>query len=323
MNRRHFIGLALGSASVSVLGTRFPLSSLEKIERSGWAFGTKISLTAYHQTGSVATAAIDEAFNELDEIEKVLSLYRPQSQLCKLNNSKAVTNPHPYLVTVLQRSLEWAEKTRGAFDPTVQPLWTLHKTGRSSDESLIRAALKVVDWKKVNMSMERIELGEGQELTFNGIAQGFAADRVKEVLLKHGIKHAMVNTGEYLSMGAKANGDPWRIGIQHPRVQEAYATLADLKDAFLATSGDYETTFAPDFSRHHIFNPRTGRCPGELSSVTVVARTGVDADALSTAIFVLGAEQGMQLARKLQAVELFLVFKDGQTLATPNFPRAV
>ena len=97
--------------------------------------------------------------------------------------------------------------------------------------------------------------------------------------------------------------------------------LAAVEDRFLSTSGDYETRFSDDFSSHHIFDPTTGQSPTELSSVTVLAPRGMDADALSTAIFVLGATRGLELAASLKNVDVFLITKSGRTLATPNFPK--
>jgi len=176
----------------------------------------------------------------------------------------------------------------------------------------------------VEVDAYRIRLGTGQSVTLNGIAQGFAADRVRDVLRAHGIHYALANTGEFAALSHKPEGGNWRIGIQHPRVPEAYvalAALAALDDRFLATSGDYETKFSDDFSTHHIFDPATGRSPTTLSSVTVIAPMGMEADALSTAIFVIGPDNGLRLAASRRGVEVLMVLKDGELVSTPNFPR--
>jgi thiamine biosynthesis lipoprotein len=161
--------------------------------------------------------------------------------------------------------------------------------------------------------------GEGTAITLNGIAQGFAADRAAAAIKARGVKHALINTGEMSALGQSAEGDDWKIGIQHPRREDAFISLAKLADRCLATSGDYETTFSDDFRWNHLFDPRTGRSPAELSSVSVVAKTALDADALSTAAFVLGAEQGARLVERFDADALF-VLKNGRTLATKGFP---
>jgi len=158
-------------------------------------------------------------------------------------------------------------------------------------------------------------------VTLNGIAQGYAADRALAALRAHGVEHALVDTGEIGTLGRKSGREPWTVGIQHPRRLDAYVQLAKLDGGFLATSGDYETTFTPDYVHHHIFDPKTGRSPETLCSVTVLARTGTEADGLATALFVLGVERGFKLLRRFAGAEAMAVRKDGAVLATRGFPR--
>ncbi|HUR46460.1 MAG TPA: FAD:protein FMN transferase [Candidatus Saccharimonadales bacterium] len=321
MNRRRFITLALGSAALAGFAPHLPPRNLKRFEEKSFALGSEISLIAYHEDEARARRAVAAAFKALDEIEDVLSLYRPDSQLCRLNRERIIRQPHPDLVAVLRNAVEWARLTDGAFDPTVQPLWKLQASGNPFDVAGLEAARSLVDWTRVHVSAEKIRLGPGQEITLNGIAQGFAADRVREIFLAYGICHGLANTGEFCALGDKPDGKPWQIGVQHPRVQDAYVTLASVTDRFLSTSGDYETKFTDDFSNHHIFDPSTGRSPTELSSVTVLAPTGMEADALSTAIFVLGSTRGFELAATRTNVDVLLVTKAGEVLATSSFPK--
>lgn len=320
MNRRHFIFLTAGAGSLAGLSGNFP-QSFQRVERKAKALGAEVSLVAYHPERDVAERALTAAFKALDELEDVLSLYRPQSQLCQLNQDGVLERPHPDLVEVLRCAIAWSRLTDGAFDPTVQPLWNYYTSGGGPDSDRLQAARQLVDWKRVEVEARRIRLGPGQTVTLNGVAQGFAADRVREVLRAHGIRYALANTGEFAALSHKPEGEDWRIGIQHPRVPEAYVALAALDDRFLATSGDYETKFSEDFSTHHIFDPATGRSPTTLSSVSVIAPTGLEADALSTAIFVLGPDRGLKLAATRRGVEVLMVLKDGDLVSTPNFPR--
>lgn len=299
----------------------FHLRRLARVERTSWALGGAVSLVAFHESTVVAERAVDAAFKVLDELENVLSLYRPQSQICRLNREGVLVDPHPDLVNVLRGASRWSRLSGGAFDPTVQPLWKLHAQGGIVDPDRLQAARQLVDWQKVEVGTDLIRLGRGQEVTLNGIAQGFAADRVRHVLKAHGIRYALVNTGEMGAISHKPEGEAWRLGIQHPRIPEAYVALAALDDRFLATSGDYETRFSADCSSNHIFDPATGRSPTTLSSVTVVASTGLDADALSTAIFVLGPDRGLELAASCRGTEVLMVLKCGDLVATPGFPR--
>lgn len=320
VNRRRFIILAVGAGGLLGL-PRIPRKRLVRVERQGLALGADAKLVVYHESRDTAEQALSAAFQTLDDLEEVLSLYRPQSQICRLNRNGVLDRPHPDLVQVLCRAIRWSRLTDGAFDPTVQPLWKLYARGGVPDSDRLETARRFVDWRKVQVDDRCLRLGAGQEVTLNGIAQGFAADRVRGVLEAHGIRYALANTGEYGAIGHKPEGEAWRIGIQHPRVPDAYVALADLDGRFLATSGDYETKFNRDFSSNHIFDPATGRSPTALSSVTVIARTGLEADVLSTAIFVLGPDKGLALAASQSGIEALLVLKNGDIVSTPNFPR--
>src|SRR5262249_5649599 len=240
---------------------------------------------------------------------------------CRLNREGILKRPHQDILTVVRNALDWSRRTDGAFDPTVQPLWPLYTCGKPPASAELEAARHLVNWRQGCLDEAPIRLAPGQQITLNGIAQGFAADRVGEIFRSHGIRHALLNTGEYGALGQKPDGNPWHIGIQHPRVREAYAALAALSDRFLSTSGDYETKFSDDFSSHHIFDPATGRSPTELSSVTVLAPTGMEADALSTAVFVLGPTLCLPLPSSRRNVDAFLVSKNGNIVFTPNFPK--
>jgi len=284
-------------------------------------------MTVRHERANVADRAISAALAEIERIETVLSLYRPDSEICRLNRDGRLDHPHPYFVEVLCKALDMSERSGGAFDVTVQPLWDLYaaakKAGRIPDADAIAAARAKVDWRKIEVSADRIQLkGAGMAVTLNAIAQGFAADRVLAVLRDHDIQHALVNTGEIGALGRKADNEPWTVGIQHPRRPDAYVALTRIEDCCMATSGDYETTFSLDHAYHHIFDPATGRSPDAFSSVTVVAPAGADADALATAVFVMGVEKGLGLIQSSPRAEAFFVFKDGRSIATRGFPTA-
>jgi thiamine biosynthesis lipoprotein len=317
MNRRRFLAVLGGAGGLAALGaTALAPRGLARTERRSRALGAQVSISALHEDRRVADAAIADAFAELERVEAVMSLYRPESQLSRLNREGALPDPHPYLVEVLHSARALSERTDGAFDVTVQPLWAL-----AGDPEAAARALPLVDWRGVSIAPGRVSLRPGQAVTLNGIAQGYAADRVRAALLARGIRHALVDTGELGASGRKEDGAPWTVGIQHPRRPDAYVALAALEDRFLSTSGDYATAFSADFRRHHIVDPRTGSSPAEFSSVSVLARTGMEADALSTAVFVLGLERALELIRSTPGAEALLVLKDGTMRQTPGFPR--
>ncbi|MCZ7646839.1 MAG: FAD:protein FMN transferase [Planctomycetota bacterium] len=341
--RRHFLlvtagasglaGLALGdwlretSGGMPRAEERPAENGLFAARRNSLALGCEVSMLALHRRAGAAAAALDAAFDELERVERVMSIYRPESQLSRLNRTGALDTPHPYLVQVLEAAQATSQRSAGAFDVTVQPLWAVYARagarGEQPSEREVAEARRKVDWRKLEVSASRVRLAEpGMAVTLNGIAQGFAADRALEALRRAGVEGALVNTGELGTLGRKAGGEAWTVGIQHPRQADAYVELARLEGRCLATSGDYATTFSPDRANNHIFDPSTGRSPEGFSSVSVVADLGLTADALSTALFVLPLDRGAELLKAHPGVEAFFVKKDGTALGTRGFPRA-
>ena len=328
MNRRRLLCLALGAAGAAGLGwygRSSAHSRLREASRTGRALGTETTITALHVSHARAERAVNAAFDELERVEWLLSIYRPESQVSRLNRHGRLADPHEHLLTVLDHAQRISWRSGGAFDVTVQPLWNLFHQAQSRgalpDEAAIATARQLVDFRSLDVSRNEIRLRrQNAAITLNGIAQGYAADRVAAVLAEHGVEHALVNAGEMVPLGKSTDGDQWTVGIQHPRQGDAYAAIVRLDGRALATSGDYATTFSDDFRFHHLFDPRTGISPTELASVSVVAPTAMAADALSTALFVLGPARGLDLIGQTPGADAFLVLKDGRTRATGGFP---
>lgn len=330
--RRQLLLMMAGAGGLAGLGlwdwvieTR--ASGLELVRRTARALGANVTMIALHESRETAEHAIGAAFDELRLIEELMSLYRLESEISRLNRDGILENPHPHFVSVLEQAQRISFETGGAFDVTVQPLWELYaaalKQGRLPDDDAIETTRARVDYRKLEITPERVRLlGEGMAVTLNGIAQGFAADRVLAALRAHGVQNALVNTGELGALGRKEDGESWTAAIQHPRRSDAFVSAAKLDGRCMATSGDYETAFTADRSYNHIFDPATGRSPQTFSSVTVVAPTGIDADALSTAIFVLGLVKGLQLIQQKPGADALFVLKDERVISTSGFPRA-
>ncbi|MGI8978678.1 MAG: FAD:protein FMN transferase [Pirellulaceae bacterium] len=326
--RRFCLSLALGAGGAACYGLSRLGSGrkeLASFSHTSTALGTKVEITALHSSQSQAAAGVKAAFAELEQVEEVMSLYRPHSQLCRLNREGVLRQPHPYLVEVLTAAHELADKSGGKFDVTIQPLWKLHEAAAQHDRTPsaaeIAAAVELVDWRKLEVSTNLIRLNRfGMAVTLNGIAQGYAADRAKAALQQHSVKHALINTGELTSLGSKATGQPWRVGIQHPREAEDFIALADLDGRCLATSGDYATTFGNDCQRHHILDPDTGASAAGFASVSIAAPSGLLADGLSTATFVLGPVEGERLVKQTPGTDLLGVLQNGRLLRTAGFP---
>jgi thiamine biosynthesis lipoprotein len=321
-SRRRFLALAAGGCGAWLINLGRP-PSLRRVVRQSKALGAQVTMTVLHPDEAVGQAALDAAFAELERVESVMSLYRPASQLSRLNRDGVIERPDPFFVEVLRHAAQVSELSGGAFDVTVQPLWTLRAAGETPDAAALHSALAFVNWRGLRIAYDRVSLMKpGMAITLNGIAQGFAADAAMRVVRAHGVQHALIDTGEMSAAGRNPEGAVWRIGIQHPRERDAFATLASLDNRCLATSGDYETTFSEDFSRHHIFDPHTGESPGEPASVSVLAPTAMSADALSTTLFVLGVQRGMELLRHYPGTDALMILKDGRRFATSGFPFA-
>lgn len=268
--------------------------------RAGLAFGTTVALTLAHEREEAMEAGFRDAFAAIRAVEAAASLFRADSALARLNRDGILRDPDPLLVTQLRFALDLAQASGGVFDPTVQPLWTLWAgaaaAGRRPAAEEVRRALGLVGWRGIEIAADAIRLARpGMGVTLNGLVQGFAADRVMAALAAAGIAHAFVDTGEFGARGRHADGSPWRLGLAEPRPPHALAAVIEPFTGFASTSGDDATSFSADHKDHHIFDPRTGFSPAALSSVTVTAPSGLLADGLSTAAFVLGAEAGAAL----------------------------
>ena len=248
----------------------------------------------------------DLVFERLDQIDSVFNLNNPDSEINKIN-AAAGKNPVEVcddVYTVLNASLYYAEKSDGAFDPTIGPLvklWGINtERARVPSEDEIQKTLLLVDWKKVQLKKSNdkatVFLEEpGMSLDFGGIAKGFAADEICSILKKEKVKRAIIDLGgNILVWGNKPDGTPWKVGIKNPN-NEALEPPVLLKvegGTSVVTSGVYERYFEQDgIIYHHILNPRTGYpVQNGLLSSTVVCSSSMDADALSTVSFVLGPE---------------------------------
>jgi thiamine biosynthesis lipoprotein len=323
MKRRTFIASGVGSIA-GVAGCMW-LGSDTLHHGAALAFGTTISITVVHDDARVASRAIADGLRSAQEIDRLMSIYRPGSQVYRLNRDGVLTRPDPHLLEVLKQAAELSRMSGGAFDVTVQPLWRLYAEAASLGvlpaETERRRAQALVDWRQLVFDTEHVRFRRpGMALTLNGLAQGYAADVALAAVQAHGIRDALLDTGEFIARGVKPRRRPWVLGVRDPRDTNALAATLQAQGCSVATSGDYECSFTPDFRHHHIFDPSLGDSPDELASVTVLAPTGLQADGLSTAFMVMGWARAQAMAARLPAVDLMAIDKQGREQRSAGFP---
>jgi thiamine biosynthesis lipoprotein len=237
------------------------------------------------------------------------------------------------VLEVVRTALAVAAESGGAFDPTIlalTELWSFDTGGRLPDEDQIERARSRVDYSKVSIDPDgTVRLADGVRFDLGGIAKGAVVDLTADHLSALGYEDFLIDAGgDILISGLKQGHTPWRIAIRHPRNSQAVLGVLTLgrKDGRIAvvTSGDYERYFEQDGERyHHILDARTGYPARGLSSVTIIASTCALADALSTAVFVLGPEQGLELLERFPDAEgLLIAERDGDLFPwkTEGFP---
>lgn len=311
-----------GSITASLLRD----AGLRRVRETRTRMGTLVTLTVVHPDASAARAMIVEAFAEMARLEDVLSRHRPDARLGQLNARGGLADAPVELVAVLRMALALAEDTEGAFDPTVLPVLERHRhafatTGAPPTTREIEDALRRVDYRAVGIEGSAVVLHRpGMALTLDGVAKGYIVDRTVDVLVDRGAGRVLVDAGGDMSAGGTGSeAEPWTVAIQDPRTADDAAAVIRLARESVATSGDYQESFTSDRRFHHVIDPRTGRSPPESSSVSVVARTAMMADALSTAVMVMGPTEGLALLARRGDAEGLVVTKEGERLRTDGF----
>ena len=327
MRRRTFIAASLGTVAGAIgCGASSAIARRGDVHvGTALAFGTTVSVSVVQHAARHAELAIEDALHAVLQVDRLMSVHSADSQVFQLNRDGTLAKPHPHLLRVLRQARELSVLTKGAFDITVQPLW--HAFRRAADGGRLpsdeeRAQLRPrAGWSRVRASSEQVSLlRPASAITLNGLARGYAADLALEALRESGIEHALVDTGAFAAHGHQAGAQGWVLGIPDPREADANAASLRLDGRCVATSGDYQAAFTPDFAHHHIFDPRTGDSPRELASVTVVAASGILADGLSTAFMVMGSRKAHALAARLPGVDLMSINKRGVVWKSPGFP---
>jgi thiamine biosynthesis lipoprotein len=302
------------------------------MDRSEFVLGTVCSIRLLD---GASKKALDAAFKRLSEIEATMSINTPGTIVGAVNEAagiQAVKVPKDVLEVTL-KALYYARLTENAFDPTIGPivkLWNIGLEGeRVPEPQEIQEALPLVDAGLVQIDGQASTVflpQPGMLLDLGGIAKGYAADEVGRILVDHGVKAAVIDLGGNVKVvGNKPDGTKWRIGVQNPSDSRgAYIGIASLGEgATVVTSGVYERYFVDTDGRsyHHIFDTRTGYpVENDIFSVTVISRSSIDADSLSTALFAMGLQAGMALTERLDEVEAIFIDSANRVYLSSGLP---
>lgn len=322
LNRRRFIAISAAAAGCSLLPFGARAATLDTVRWQGRALGAAASLVIHHHDRAAGERLVRQVVAELERLEQFFSLYRPDSTLSQLNRQGALTAPPPDMIAALVASREVWYATGGAFDPTIQPVWTAladHFSRPGADHAgpapaRIREALSLVGFERVMFNRDRIAFGErGMALTLNGIAQGFITDRAVDVLRRGGVEKSMVDMGEIRALGTRADGSPWRVGIGDVNDAELDSVL-EIADRAVATSSADGFRFDELGRFSHLLDPRSGRGSSTYRSVTVVAPNATSADAFSTAFSLMPPERIRRALDGQPALQVHLVSESGDRI---------
>ena len=274
LSRRRFIAISAAAASLPAA-----LAARPELHWAGQALGARASIRIDHPEAEAITA---RCLSEIDRLENILSLYRSDSALSRLNREGRLDAPPFELLDCLAQAQAVHRASGGRFDVTLQPLWALWAEaatgGRRPTLGERRRALALAGMERVEITSERISLVPGMAVTLNGIGQGYVADRVAALLEAEGLTNILIDTGEHRALGPRPDGTAWPI-----RAPGRGATIP-LTDRALATSAPLGTTFDAAGRDGHILDPGTGApSASTLASISISAPTAALADALATA----------------------------------------
>jgi len=300
-------------------------------EKSEYIFGTLVSLKLYEP---VDDAVFQTVFDDLRDVDNRMTVKGIASELIAVNKAAGTA---PVVVSedtyhVIDVAKRYAEESKGAFDITVYPVVALWNIGtdqaRVPSPAEIEAGLKNIGYQDLILEPGTRSVflkRPGMGLDLGGIAKGYAADRTAQKLKSLGVERGIINLGgNIIALGAKADGSPWKIGIQNPMSERGeYIGIVEAANQTVVTSGIYERYFEKDGKRyHHIIDTATGYpADNELAGVSILTTSSIDADALSTTCFVLGTEKALAFVKNKPGVDVLFITKDKRVIMTAGFKK--
>lgn len=324
LTRRRTLAVLAAAAGLPLSGTLARAARTPELVWHGESLGGPARIVLRHPDSRRVRLILKHCVEEIARLEAVFSLYRPDSELTRLNQERRLAAPSHDLRVVIAEAQRFGAVSGGAFDVTVQPLWQLYSrhfsalpTDRTGpDARRIAQVAALVDYRAIDCDSGGIVLSRrGMAVTLNGIAQGYITDRIVDLLRDSGMTGVLVDLGEISALDAPGD-EPWRIGIEDPRNRDRTTGQLPLRNAALATSGGYGMAFDPEGRFHHLFDPATGHSARQCLSASAVARDAMTADALATALAIAGPGRARELLRSFGGSQARLMLPGGDLVET-------
>jgi thiamine biosynthesis lipoprotein len=282
--------------------------------------GTSVSVELWGEDAARSRQLMTEVLAEFQRLDLMMNPWNPASELARINRraGRAAVVTTPEILAVVERALYYSHLSEGAFDISFASVGQYYdyRQGKAPGAEVIERDRENIDYRAIELNVDAGSIHfakAGLQLDLGGIAKGYAVDRGIDILRRAGIESAVISAGGDSRILGDLGDRPRTIGIRHPRKKDEYAVMIPLADTAISTSGDYERFFMQGEVRvHHILDPDTGRSAQGLQSASVLAPLAVDSDALSTTVFVLGVERGLQLVNSLPGVDAILIDGDGK-----------
>jgi thiamine biosynthesis lipoprotein len=306
-------------------------ASAEWHSREEAIMGTAVRVELWHDDATLARAALSAVMDEMHRIDALMSPYKPDSELSRINREaahKPVTIGKE-MFDLIARSIEFSRLSGGAFDITFSSVGYLYdyREHLKPTDAQIAKALPGINYRHLQLDPKGRTIHfarPGVRIDLGGIAKGHAVDNCIAILKGRGITNAIVTAGGDSRLLGDRRGRPWNVGIRDPRRRGEVAAVLPLADVAISTSGDYERYFEEDGVRHHhIINPRTGKSATGVRSVTIIGPDGITTEGLTKSVFVKGPQEGMRLIESLKGIDAIIIDDAGRMLYSPGLRDAV
>jgi thiamine biosynthesis lipoprotein len=314
MTRRRALLLLAGAGGAALAPAAKNLLPHTGLEWRGTALGAHARMIFLGADRAAAEAALAECLAEIERLEQIFSLHRPDAEIVCLNADGRIDHPSLDLEHLLRQSLELNRRTEGLFDPTVQPLWRHYAKWFAGDlnrdpppPGQVAEVMAGVGMGHVRIARGRILLDAGTNLTLNGIAQGYITDRVAALLRRRGFSSVLADIGEVAALGARPDGTPFEVAVEKSDLRVPLANGA------LATSSVDGLVFSGPAGLAHLLHPRTGATPSYWRSITVRSSTATLADGLSTALILARPSELRKMLHRFPGTSVWATQPDGRT----------